>query len=144
METEFVRTLSPETKHFRFFGGVNELSPSQIKRFCTVDGCHSMAFVATVRRNGQDVEIGVSRYAPDARDDIREMAITIADDWQNKGLDTLLMQPLIDAAKENGVKQLYSIDLGDNAAMHALAERLGMRGSRDPNDPHQVIYSLAI
>jgi acetyltransferase len=66
METEFVRTLSPETKHLRFFGGVNELSPSQIKRFCTVHGCHSMAFVATVRRSGQDVEIGISRYAPNA------------------------------------------------------------------------------
>jgi len=143
-EAEFVRALSPKTKHFRFFGGVRELSPAEIKRLCTVDGCHSMAFIATTRKNGQDIEIGVSRYAPDAHDDIREMAIAVADDWQSKGLDALLMQPLIAAAKENGVKQLYSIDLADNAAMQALAGKLGMRSSRDPNDPHQVIYSLSI
>jgi hypothetical protein len=37
------------TKHYRFLGGVKELSPAELKRLCDVDGRHSMAFVATVQ-----------------------------------------------------------------------------------------------
>ncbi len=33
MEAEFVRKLSPQTKHYRFFCGVRELSPAQVKLF---------------------------------------------------------------------------------------------------------------
>jgi hypothetical protein len=42
------------------------------------------------------------------------------------------------------VKRLYSIELSDNAAMRALAADLKMNVERDPNDPHQTIYSLRL
>jgi L-amino acid N-acyltransferase YncA len=67
----------------------------------------------------------------------------VADDWQRKGLGTLLMKQLIQSARSNGVKHLYSIDLADNAGMRALAEDLGMSASRDPSNPQQTMYSLA-
>jgi GNAT superfamily N-acetyltransferase len=142
MEAEFIRRLSPQTKHYRFFGGVKELSPTEVSNLCDVDGRHSMAFVATIRHDGRETEIGVSRYAPNSRADVREIAVTVADEWQHKGLGTLLMQQLIKSAQLNGVKQLYSIDLSDNAAMCSLAKDLGMSAKRDPSDAHQVIYSL--
>ena len=143
MESDFIRRLSPESKHYRFLGGVRELPPEELASFCDVDGTHSVAFVATVMRNGRETEIGVSRYAPDSRSDVREIAVTVADEWQHRGLGSALMRQLIEAARANGVKQLYSIDLADNAAMSALAE-LGMSSMRDPADPHQIIYSLTL
>jgi GNAT superfamily N-acetyltransferase len=144
MEADFVRKLSPQTKHYRFFGGVRELSPAQVKLFCEVDGRHSMAFVATVQKNGCETEIGVGRYAPNSKADIREMAVTIADEWQHKGLGKLLVKQLIASASDYGVKQLYSVELTDNAAMRDLAHELGMSTACDPDDAHQVIYSLAV
>ncbi len=144
MEADFIRRLSPLTKHYRFFGGVKELSPAEVSHLCDVDGRHSMAFVATIRRDGLETEIGVSRYAPNSRSDVREIAVTVADEWQNKGLGTKLMRQLIQSAQCNGVKQLYSIDLSDNAAMRALAKDLNMTAQRDPDDPHQTIYSLEL
>jgi GNAT superfamily N-acetyltransferase len=144
MEAEFVRRLSPQSKHYRFFGGVRELSPAQIKLLCDVDGRHSMAFVATVHRNGCEMEIGVARYAPDSEADVREMAVTIADEWQNKGLGKLLVEQLAASARDNGVKQLYSLELTDNTAMRELAHELGMSAASDPDDAHQVIYSLPL
>jgi hypothetical protein len=42
------------------------------------------------------------------------------------------------------VKQLYSVELSDNAAMRELAHELGMSASGDPDDAHQVIYSLPL
>jgi hypothetical protein len=53
------------------------------------------------------------------------------------------MKQLIQSARSNGVKHLYSIDLADNAGMRALAEDLGMSASRDPSNPQQTMYSLA-
>ncbi|HTV98384.1 MAG TPA: GNAT family N-acetyltransferase [Steroidobacteraceae bacterium] len=144
LESAFVHHLSAESKHFRFLGGVRDLPASELKRLCDVDGTHSMAFVATIQRDGREVEIGVSRYEPDARADVREIAVTVADEWQHRGLGTILMKLLIQSAKSNGVKQLYSVDLADNAAMSALAQDLGMIRTRDPDDPRQVIYSLTL
>jgi GNAT superfamily N-acetyltransferase len=144
MEAEFVRGLSAQTKHYRFFGGVRELSPSEALHFCNVDGRQSMAYVATIRREGREVEVGVSRYAPDTHADVREIAVTIADEWQHKGLDTMLMRHLVESARMFGVKQLYSIEQSDNEDMRALARDLNMSARGDPEDPHQTIYSLKL
>jgi acetyltransferase len=103
-----------------------------------------MAFVATVSENGRETEIGVSRYAPNETGDVREMAVTIADAWQNKGLGTRLTRQLIEHAREHGVRRLYSIDLADNDAMRHLARDLGMTAMPDPDDARQIIYSLTL
>ena len=40
--------------------------------------------------------------------------------------------------------QPRTIDLADNAHMRMLARDLGMKASPDPEDAHQVIYSLSL
>ena len=144
MQQDFIRHLSPAAKRFRFFGSVRELPSPELRRLCDVDGKYSMAFVATVLRNGREVEIGVARYAPYAGSNSREIAVTVADEWQHRGLGTTLVKHLIETAKLNGVTHLYSVGLADNRAVAALAKNLGMVSMRDPSDPHQVIYSLAL
>lgn len=144
MEAGFVRNLSAATKHYRFFCALSELSPDEANRFCNVDGPHTMAFVATVREDGREVEIGVCRYAPGRESDVREMAVTIADEWQHTELAKLLMDHLLIVAKQYGIRQLYTIELADNQAMRNFAEDVGMAAQRDPNDAKQVIYSLGL
>jgi GNAT superfamily N-acetyltransferase len=142
MESEFIHRLSSETKHFRFLAGVRALPAQELAGLCDVDMKHSMAFVATVRQDGREVEIGVSRYAPNSHADVREVAVTVADEWQHKGLSASLMNQLIRTAKQQGIKQMYSINLADDTAMSTLARELGMSSIRDPCDPHQMIHSL--
>jgi hypothetical protein len=77
LENDFIDHLSPQTKHYRFFGGVNHVSDKVLKAFCDVDGQNSKAFVATERINGEEVEIGVCRYVVTQNPDIHEMAVTI-------------------------------------------------------------------
>jgi N-acetylglutamate synthase-like GNAT family acetyltransferase len=144
MESEFIRRLSAETKHFRFLAGVRELPAEELAHFCDVDLKHSMAFVATVRQNGREIEIGVSRYAPNSHRDVREIAVTIADEWQHKGLGASLMNALIQTARTQGIKQMYSVNLSNDTAMSALAKELGMSSIRYPSDPHQTIHSLTL
>lgn len=144
MEREFFRRLSPESKYHRFLSAVKELTPAQLERFCNVDGHRSMAFVATTVEGDQEVQIGVSRYAPGADGDTREIAITVADEWQHRGLGTRLARQLIQYAREHGVRKLYSIDLAGNSTMRALARDLGMTATPDRQDARQVVYTLAL
>ena len=51
-----------------------------------------MAFVATVVNMGKEKVIGVSRYAVNQYRDSYEFSVVVADEWQNKGLGTLLMK----------------------------------------------------
>jgi GNAT superfamily N-acetyltransferase len=142
LEQEFVRGLSAESRHYRFLGAVRELTPEEVRQFCDIDGHRSMAFVALVREEAGATIIGVSRYAPNADSAAREIAITVADAWQNKGIGTRLARALIQHAREHGIRKLYSIDLSDNTHMRMLAADLGMKMSPDPDDAHQVVYSL--
>src|SRR5580698_11649832 len=115
MEATFIRKLSLQTKHYRFFGGVKELSATEIRRLCDADGPEAMALVATVQDAGCEVEIGVCRYAPNSNADVREMALTIADEWQHKGLGKLFMQHLISSAKQYGVRRPHPQPPAHNA-----------------------------
>jgi hypothetical protein len=144
MEEEFVRQLSPETKHYRFFGAMKELSDAEAHRLCDVDGRLSMAFVATVRERHREVEIGVCRYAPSTDPEVREMAVTIADEWQHTQLPKLLLLRLIDAARETGIRELFAVELSDNRQMQDFAHEMGMTIKRDASDATQVIYSISI
>jgi GNAT superfamily N-acetyltransferase len=144
LESDFIDHLSPETKHYRFFGAINHVSEKVLKTFCDVDGKNSMAFIATEQVDAKEVEIGVCRYVVTDKPDIYELALTIADKWQHKGLGKLLMNQLINYAKAHGVKWLYSVELADNSVMHKLSKELGMQAKMDPEDTHQVIYSLAL
>jgi GNAT superfamily N-acetyltransferase len=103
-----------------------------------------MAFVATVSTNGAETEIGVCRYAESELDNVREMAITIADSWKHKGLAQLLLKRLIDYARGHGVTQLYSVNLVDDEAMAEIATEFGMAKKPDADDASQIVYSMNI
>ncbi|MFQ3237369.1 MAG: GNAT superfamily N-acetyltransferase [Paraglaciecola sp.] len=144
LEADFIQHLSPEAKHYRFFCALNTVSESMLESLCNVDGENAMAFIATEEVNGKEVEIGVSRYAIGDEQDVHEIAVTIADSWQHKGLGKLLMSHLIDYAKTHEVKTLFSVELADNSTMRSLAKELGMTIKADPQDVHQVLYTLSL
>ena len=144
IEADFVRSLSLQTKHERFFEGIKELSPKMLKQLCDIDGKNVMAFVATIQDMGKEKQIGVCRYATGSEGSAIEIAVTVADDWQHQGIGKLLMKPLVEYAKDNGIKKLYSIYLTRNVAMHHLADDFGMTTKRDPDDAQLVIYSLLL
>ncbi|MDE3738826.1 MULTISPECIES: GNAT family N-acetyltransferase [Pseudomonas] len=143
-EVEFIRNLSPETRHFRFLCAIKEASPALLERLMDVDYQRRMAFVALVHQDGKLVEVGICRYADTAEPGQCECAVTVADGWQERGLGAVLMRHLIQAARENGFKEMYSMDAAANAPMHALARELGFQCNRDPQDSAQVIYSLLL
>lgn len=141
-EEEFIRRLSPTARRYRFLGDFREASPALIDQLMNVEFPGRVAFVALVHDNGKLREIGVSRFA--AADDARqcECAVTVADEWQHRGLGVLLMRHLIDVARGNGYKRMVSLDDASNQPMHQLADFLGFRRELAPDDPARVMHIL--
>lgn len=141
-EEELIRRLSPSARRFRFLGSFSQASPQLISQLMDIDYQHRMAFVALAHDNGELREVGVSRYSAAEGDTRCECAVTVADDWQHRGLAVVLMRHLIEVARKNGYKQMFSIDASDNEPMHSLASFLGFSRQVDPDEPGQVIHTL--
>ncbi len=143
-ERQFVDGLSAQSRYNRFLAGVSHLTQGELESFCDVDQHRNMAFVALDQSGSEDIQVGVARYVANGEQANAEIAVTIADDWQGKGLDDVLLQHLIDFARDNAVESLYSIELASNTAMRALARRFGFDSSRDLGDPGQIVYRLQL
>ncbi len=142
LERAFIEGLSPQSRRFRFLGVIKSPSDALIKQLTEIDYQHDVAFVALVHEKGKKKEIGVSRYSLSADGQSCECAITVADDWQGRGLGSLLMRHLIEVARASGIRKMLSIDASENLQMRDLATYLGFHRRADPEDSHQVIYSL--
>jgi GNAT superfamily N-acetyltransferase len=144
LEREFIELLSARSKRLRFLGSIGAPSDTLIRQLTDIDFRREAAFAALLAREGAKHLIGVSRFSLGADGKSCECAVTVADEWQHKGLGTLLMRHLIEVARERGVHEMASIDAADNAEMKNLAEYLGFTRRTDPQDPHQVIHSLRL
>lgn len=143
-EREFIQGLSAESKRMRFLGQMSCPSDEFIDRLTDIDYVNDVALAAVTQEAGKEKIVGVSRYAADGTRERCECAVVVADEWQHKGVGTALMQKLIKIAQERGLRLMESTDLAENVEMRELATDLGFHCRQDPNDAHQVIYSLPL
>lgn len=144
IERAFLKRLSPESRRLRFLGQLGEPSDELIRNLTDIDYRRDMAFVALVHRDREKREIGVARYSTSTDGKNCECAVTVGDEWRNRGLGTLLMQHLIEVARSRGVRSMMSIDEADNTGMRDLAKFLGFRRTSDPDDRTLVIHTLTL
>ena len=82
------------------------------------------ALIAVDQQSGEGV--GVARYVRNpARPNAAEVAVTVVDDWQGRGLGTLLLEAITVRAREEGVDTFTAVMLVDNKQMMDLLQRLG-------------------
>ena len=99
--------------------GRTELSPAELRYFTDVDHHHHEALGALDHAGGRGV--GIARYVRDTDDpQAAEIAVTIVDDWQGRGLGTELLAQLSDRARAEGIHRFTALVSADNAAMAAL------------------------
>jgi GNAT superfamily N-acetyltransferase len=136
----FIEGLSPTSRRFRFLETMRSPSDALLKQLTTVDPLTDAAYVAVIGNGSEERQIGVARFSASADGDDCEFAITVADEWQNKGLGTLLMRHLIEVARSRGIESMHSSDPADNRLMRRFAKHLRLRHINDPQDSSLVRY----
>jgi GNAT superfamily N-acetyltransferase len=140
-EYAFIKRLSPGSRHMRFLAQVYKPHNAMLDPWLVINDKQHKAYIALVHQDGQLVEIGVSRYATTGEYKC-ECTVTVAEDWKQLGLGTLLMEHLITASRKNGLHQIYAVGDSSNAPMRALASSLGFETRNDPFDKRQVVHLL--
>jgi acetyltransferase len=125
-EREFIQRMSPQSRYQRFMHYLREPSPAFIDSLVNVDQRRTMALVAVIGADATERIIGVARYAVDDNGQDCEFAITVADDWQCRGIGTTLAPLLFEHATRAGFRSIYGLMLANNDRMIELAEWLGL------------------
>jgi len=133
----FVRGLSVATRRLRFFAPIRELTPSMLKCLTEVDGWRDRVLIALAEDDNGGRVVALAQYAADAS--MRcDLALVIADAWQNLGLGRLLLDMLVQTARDAGFARAEGDVLRGNDAMLGLARAFGFAVARSPHDATMV------
>jgi len=131
----FVRNLSEQSRRYRFFAPIRELSPAQIERLTRSHPPDELALVGEITaESGESRIVALAQYVVcDALD--AEFAVVVDDAWQRQGLGMQLVGALAEQAARAGVTALGGFVLPDNWPMLAFLARLDceLNSDSDPN-----------
>jgi RimJ/RimL family protein N-acetyltransferase len=120
-----LRLLSDRSVQRRFLGPKPSFSRSELRYLTEVDGRNHVAVVAESLTVGARRVIGVARFVRWQEDpDAAEAAIVVADDWQGRGLGSLLARELARRARGVGVKRFTATMAAENVPAHRLMKKL--------------------
>jgi len=110
--------LSPESRYFRFFTSAARLSGEQLRYFSEVDQCDHVAWVALDSSDPKHLGLGIARFIRIKEEPtVAEVALTVIDACQRKGLGTILLALLYLIAEPLGIKTLRAVVADDNTTM---------------------------
>ena len=133
--------LSADSRRRRFLSPKNRLSSNELRYLTEVDHHRHEALVAIAP---DDAIVGVARFIKlDDEPDAAEAAITVADDWQRRGVATALLELLRTRAREEGVTTFYTEVLPENEArIRALFGQVGELSDRHGALPVGMRFAL--
>lgn len=120
-----VSRISSQSLYRRFFGPKTGFSESEKAFFLNVDFTGHVALVATIEQSGRAEIVGGARYVV-AEPGIAEVAFTVIDAFQGKGVGSALMRHLILLARRASLKQLVADVLPENSAMINVLKKSGL------------------
>jgi RimJ/RimL family protein N-acetyltransferase len=121
----FFHDLPADARCSRFMHAVSEPSSELLREFTQVDYVNHVALVAEVFVDGRETAIGEARYVRTADPSSAEVAVSVAELWQGKGLAELMLTKLECRAAAAGVRQLFSETLATNEKVISLARKAG-------------------
>jgi GNAT superfamily N-acetyltransferase len=120
--------LSPESRYRCFLVPVAELSEATVRYLTEIDHHDHEAMIALDEQTGEG--IGVARYVRDPdHPHIAEVAVTVIDDWQRRGLGTLLLEVISARARTEGITRFTALMLATNKEMMDLCRSSTRCGS---------------
>ena len=120
-----LRQLSPESVQRRFLTPKSSFSRSELRYLTEVDGRDHVALVAEYPGHPVRRLIAVGRFIRLSDDpEAAEVAIVVADDWQRRGVGSVLGEQLAAEATRLGIRRFTAITASSNLPAHKLMTKL--------------------
>ena len=118
--------LSPTSRYHRFHAAVSELSTEQLRQLAEVDQVNHLAWIALDPALPGEPAVGVARCIRlPTEPHTAEVAVTVLDAYQGRGLGTLLLGVLSQAAAAHDIRTYRAYVEEDNDAMLRIFRDLG-------------------
>jgi nucleotide-binding universal stress UspA family protein len=116
--------LSEQSRYRRFMTAKSKLSSAELDYLLDVDHSDHEAIVAIEPETG--AMLGIARYVRAKEDsELAEVAVTVADDWQRRGVGRALLDRLTYRARREGIRRFNALVLSENRPALGLLEDVG-------------------
>lgn len=118
--------LSQQTVYYRFMHAMKSIPHRTLLNTIFVDHRHDVAIVGTVPEASGDEIVAVGRYFLDTKTNRAEVAFTVRDGWQNRGIGKFLLKMLTTVARRNGIGGFTAEVLRENKPMQSVFNKSGL------------------
>ena len=120
-----LRHLSEQSVQRRFLSPKRKFSRAELRYLTELDGRSHVGLVAESPTQPGRRLIGVARFVRLHDDpEAAEAAIVVADDWQGRGVGSMLARDLAARARGLGIERFTATIAGDNVPAHRLLHNL--------------------
>lgn len=133
---EAIRTASRETLLHRFFSPIRSVSPDQLHKMLAIDQSKQTCIVGLIETPDRTRLICGARYVRLAQPQTAEVAVTVHDDFQRRGLGAFLLHLLAQLAVVDGIHWFEAYVMNSNRKMLNLFTKLAPHHlrARHPGD----------
>jgi RimJ/RimL family protein N-acetyltransferase len=123
-----LRKLSDSSTYLRFMTSLSSLPDERLIELKKIDHEYHLAICAFDLSKDPMVGMGIARYVRTEDDpQIAEAAVTVLDEYQDRGLGTELLYLLTKLASQKGVSHLRAHVLSTNKPILTIARKAGSR-----------------
>lgn len=135
--------LSKQSRLFRFMAAKKHLTGRELQQFSALNTMDHAALGALHMLENEAQPAGIARYIRTrAHGTTAEIAVTVVDAYQNRGIGTLLLGVLAKTACANGITEFLALVAKENHAMRHLLREFG--GTEEKSDEPEIIIVLPI
>ena len=141
--SEMLYSLSPTSLRTRYMSGTVTFPHKDVEQLTNIDYINNLAIVGTVPGVSGEEIVAIAQYFLDPKTQAAEVAFIVQDEWQQKGMGTLLLQYLCRVAKQRGIKTFYAKVLPTNKPMLAVFHNSGYKVNTEfDGDVYSIEFDL--
>ena len=141
--SEMLYSLSKKSVQTRYMTHTMAFPHKDVQQLTNVDYRQDISIVGTVPRISGDQIVALAQYFLDPKTRAAEVAFIVQDEWQQKGMGTLLLNYITRIAEKRGVRRFYAKVLPVNKPMLAVFRNTGYEVSTEfDGDVYSISYEL--
>jgi acyl-CoA hydrolase/RimJ/RimL family protein N-acetyltransferase len=141
--SQMLYSLSPSSVRTRYMTQTMRFPHKDLQKLANIDYQQNLAIVGTVPSVSGEQIVAIAQYFLDPKTLAAEVAFVVQDEWQQKGMGSLLLDYLAHIAIQRGLKKFYAKVLPVNKAMLAVFYNSGFEIHTEfDGDVYNIAYDL--